>query len=380
MTRDPQFGKPVRILGIETSCDETGLALLEVSPPGPEGGWPAARILGQALHSQIDLHRLYGGVVPELASRDHLLRALPLLKTCLTEADCDLQDLDWIAVTEGPGLAGALLVGVSLAHGLAAALNKPLMGLHHLEGHLLSPLLDPHSSSLRFPFLALLVSGGHTQILQVDGVGQYRLLGETIDDAAGEAFDKSAQLLGLGYPGGPAIADWASRGRADRFDFPRPLKHRASLDFSFAGLKTSVLTQVQKLSAASGLSNRGADATGRASPLSDEDRADVAAGVQAAIVEVLVHKSMAALDQTGLRQLVISGGVSANQALRSALLKEAASRGAEVFFPPPSLCTDNGVMMAWAAGLRLFSPGTTAPRAGRIEARPRWDLASLATL
>ncbi|MFZ9140957.1 MAG: tRNA (adenosine(37)-N6)-threonylcarbamoyltransferase complex transferase subunit TsaD, partial [Burkholderiaceae bacterium] len=206
MTAEPQFGKPVRILGIETSCDETGLALLELCPPAQDGQWPTARVLGQALHSQIDLHKTYGGVVPELASRDHLLRIMPLLTTCLEQANTRLDQVDWIAVTEGPGLAGALLVGVSVAHGLAAALNKPLMGIHHLEGHLLSPLLDAGSQDLRFPFLALLVSGGHTQIMRVDGVGQYTLLGETIDDAAGEAFDKSAQLLGLGYPGGPAIS------------------------------------------------------------------------------------------------------------------------------------------------------------------------------
>ncbi|MFZ9104966.1 MAG: tRNA (adenosine(37)-N6)-threonylcarbamoyltransferase complex transferase subunit TsaD, partial [Burkholderiaceae bacterium] len=269
MTVRPTFGKPVRILGIETSCDETGLALLELSAPAPGSQWPTARVLGQALHSQIDLHKTYGGVVPELASRDHLLRIMPLLTSCLEQANSSLDQVDWIAVTEGPGLAGALLVGVSVAHGLAAALNKPLMGIHHLEGHLLSPLLDAGSQDLRFPFLALLVSGGHTQIMQVDGVGQYTLLGETIDDAAGEAFDKSAQLLGLGYPGGPAISKWAANGRADRFEFPRPLKHRPNLDFSFAGLKTAVLTQVQKLQ----------------TPLSDEDRADVAAGVQAAIVD-----------------------------------------------------------------------------------------------
>jgi N6-L-threonylcarbamoyladenine synthase len=237
------------------------------------------------------------------------------------------------------------------------------MGIHHLEGHLLSPLLDAGSQDLRFPFLALLVSGGHTQIMQVDGVGQYTLLGETIDDAAGEAFDKSAQLLGLGYPGGPAISKWAAKGRADRFEFPRPLKNRPNLDFSFAGLKTAVLTQVQKLQ----------------TPLSDEDRADVAAGVQAAIVDVLVHKCMAAMDQTGLKQLVISGGVSANALLRDQLLAAANKRGAKVFFPPLQLCTDNGVMIAWAAGLRLsqcmIRPETGDPQ---IMARPRWDLASLA--
>ncbi len=363
MTAEPQFGKPVRILGIETSCDETGLALLELGPPAQDGQWPKARVLGQALHSQIDLHKTYGGVVPELASRDHLLRIMPLLTTCLEQANTCLDEVDWIAVTEGPGLAGALLVGVSVAHGLAAALNKPLMGIHHLEGHLLSPLLDAGSQDLRFPFLALLVSGGHTQIMQVDGVGQYTLLGETIDDAAGEAFDKSAQLLGLGYPGGPAISKWAAKGRADRFEFPRPLKNRPNLDFSFAGLKTAVLTQVQKLQ----------------TPLSDEDRADVAAGVQAAIVDVLVHKCMAAMDQTGLKQLVISGGVSANALLRDRLLSAANKRGAKVFFPPLQLCTDNGVMIAWAAGLRL-SQSVVRPEAGdpQIMARPRWDLASLA--
>lgn len=349
-------GQSLRVLGIETSCDETGLAVIEIQPSASPLGPPSGRILGEALHSQIDLHEVYGGVVPELASRDHLLRLMPLLDRVLEEAGCSLTDLDLIAVTEGPGLAGALLVGVSVAHGLAAGLEKPVMGIHHLEAHLLSPLLDESGGSPTFPFLALLVSGGHTQLMRVDGIGRYSLLGETIDDAAGEAFDKTAQLMGLGYPGGPQIAQWAQKGNPRAFKLPRPLLNRPGLDFSFAGLKTAVLTQVSPLQ-----------------PMTDLSRADMAASLQEAIVDVLTSRCEAALTQAALRQLVVAGGVSANLRLRERLAEMAQRMGADVFFPAPRLCTDNGVMVAWAAGLRLLS-GQRGEPAGQLRARPRWPL------
>jgi len=353
----PEFGpladKPgLTLLGIETSCDETGVALVRLE--GKTG-----HILGQALHSQVALHAAYGGVVPELASRDHIVRLLPLTQQVLAEAGESWAAIDAIAYTQGPGLAGALLVGASVAQGLAAGLKKPLMGIHHLEGHLLSPLLG--ATDLDFPFLALLVSGGHTQIMQVNAVGDYLLLGETIDDAAGEAFDKTAQLLGLGYPGGPEIGKWAARGQAKRFDFPRPLLKRPDLDFSFAGLKTAVLTQVQKLKAAQAFD--------------DQAKADVAAGLQAAIVDVLVAKCRRALEQTGLKRLVVAGGVGANQELRQRLLDLGPGLGLKVVFPAPALCTDNGVMIAWAAALALRSGRALQPP-GAFSVKPRWLLAS----
>lgn len=345
------------VLGIETSCDETGLALLRVSSAQPIA---RAEILSQALHSQVELHRAYGGVVPELASRDHLLRLLPLLEKNLDDAGIRLEEIDRIAVTQGPGLSGALLVGLSLAHGLAAAIDRPVMPVHHLEGHLLSPLLVDQPPS--FPFVALLVSGGHTQLLFVERIGKYTLLGETIDDAAGEAFDKSAQLLGLGYPGGPEIAQLAKRGQTGHYALPRPLRHRPDLDFSFAGLKTAVLTQVKK--------------AGGFSQMSTQDLADLAAEVQAAIVDSLVTKSLRALETTKSRQLVVSGGVSANIELRRQLTQGALERGAEVFYPPVSLCTDNGVMIAWAAGLRALDQDLGG-HAGSFRAISRWPLESL---
>jgi len=350
------------ILGVETSCDETGLALLELDTPDqtstPQAYRPpSVRLLAQALHSQVDLHRLYGGVVPELASRDHLLRLMPLLEGVLREADRDLQDIKLIGVTQGPGLAGALLVGCSFAYGLAAAIDCPVTPVHHLEGHLLSPLFGV--DSLAFPFLALLVSGGHSQLLQVSGVGEYELLGETIDDAAGEAFDKSAQLLGLGYPGGPEIARLAQTGRAGRFALPRPLLGRPTLDLSFAGLKTAVLTQVKRAGGTAGLS--------------DVDKADIAAEAQQAIVDVLVAKSMAAVKQTGAQRLVVAGGVSANQLLRHQLDAACSKLKVSVHYPPISLCTDNGVMIAWAAGLRA-ALGDRGSAAGAFAVRPRWPL------
>jgi N6-L-threonylcarbamoyladenine synthase len=396
----------MHVLGIETSCDETGLALLELIPePTKRPGQKCqARLLGQALHSQTEMHERYGGVVPELASRDHMVRILPLLDECLRQAQVDLRDIHSLGVTQGPGLAGALWVGTSFAHGLGLALGKPVYPVHHLEGHLLSPLLrlvedegllplgqsgQPQPPSQAepatpdFPFVALLVSGGHSQFLEVAGIGEYKLLGETIDDAAGEAFDKSAQLLGLGYPGGPAIAKLAENGVPGRFRLPRPLLKKQGLDLSFAGLKTAVLTQVQKLG--------GTQALLRDDEESIQTRADLAAEVQAAIVELLCEKSMVALDQTGHSRLVVSGGVSANKAMRSQLLQAAEKRSAQVFFPPPALCTDNGVMIAWAAGLRslhgLYQSGCerttdalTQDLAGPLlgmQVRPRWPLEEL---
>jgi len=348
----------MHILGIETSCDETGLALVELSPAAHPASLPRARVLAEALHTQMAMHAAYGGVVPELASRDHLLRINPLLNRILDASGCTLQAIDVVAYTQGPGLAGALLVGASLAHGLGAGMGRPVMGVHHLEGHLVSPLLTPDWDEDPFPFLALLVSGGHTQILAVRALGDYELLGETIDDAAGEAFDKSAQILGLGYPGGPQIAQWALRGQPGRFSLPRPLKHRVGLDFSFAGLKTAVLTQARRCP----------------QPLSDLDRADLAAETEAAIVDVLVAKSLSAVRETGIQTLVVAGGVSANLRLREQLTQGLQEVGGRVRFPPPSLCTDNGVMIAWAAGLRILTGLEQPRRAGRFGVHPRWPL------
>ena len=348
------------VLGVETSCDETGVALLEVTSGASPEDIPRGLIRGQALHSQVDLHRLYGGVVPELASRDHLLRLLPLLEQTLHEAGCRPEEIDRVAVTQGPGLAGALLVGTGFAYGLAAALKRPVMPVHHLEGHLLSPLLE--APGLGFPFVALLVSGGHTQLLEVVDVGAYTLLGETIDDACGEAFDKSAQLLGLGYPGGPEIARLAETGCLGRFPLPRPLLNRQTLDFSFAGLKTAVLTHVKK--------------AGGLVALDGQDRADLAAETQRAIVDVLVAKAMDALSATGHQRLVVAGGVSANKLLRLQLTARAEALGASVYFPPVSLCTDNGVMIAWAAGLRGLR-GDPGGAPGAFAVRPRWPLEAL---
>jgi N6-L-threonylcarbamoyladenine synthase len=333
----------VLVLGIETSCDETGVALYD----------EARGLLAQQLHSQVDMHRAYGGVVPELASRDHIRRVLPLLQACLAEAGCALQDIDGIAVTVGPGLAGALLVGASVGHGLGLALGKPVVGVHHLEGHLLSPLLSDPAPA--FPFVALLVSGGHTQLMRVGGFGDYALLGETLDDAAGEAFDKTAQLLGLGYPGGPALSKLADTGHPYRYKLPRPMMNSGDLEFSFSGLKTAVLTLVKK----EGL----------------ENKADIAAGFQAAVVDVLAGKCLAALKRTGLKRLVVAGGVGANRALRARLDTEMAQRDFTVFYPPLELCTDNGAMIAFAGGMR-FAEGLTAAD-GRFGIRPRWELSEL---
>jgi N6-L-threonylcarbamoyladenine synthase len=335
----------VLILGIETSCDETGVALYDRD----------SGLLAHALHSQIDMHRAFGGVVPELASRDHIRRVLPLVDECLARAGRRKADIDAIAVTEGPGLAGALLVGASIGHALAWVLGKPVVGVHHLEGHLLSPLLA--TPAPEFPFIALLVSGGHTQLMRVDGLGQYALLGETLDDAAGEAFDKTAQLLGLGYPGGPAVSRLADFGVSGAVRFPRPLLHSKGLNFSFSGLKTAVLTAVRRI-----------DNT------CEQARADIALGFVDAVVDVLALKSFAALDQSGLRRLVVAGGVGANRQLRARLAEDAAARGVELFFPPQSLCTDNGAMIARAGLARLEG---RVSRSLAFAARPRWDLTTV---
>ena len=343
------------VLGFESSCDETGVALVDAAGDG------VPRLLAHALYSQIDMHQAYGGVVPELASRDHIRRVLPLTSQVLSEAGCSLGDVDVIAYTRGPGLAGALLVGAGVACALAASLGKPVMGVHHLEGHLLSPFLS--ADPPEFPFVALLVSGGHTQLMRVDRVGSYDILGETIDDAAGEAFDKSAKLMGLPYPGGPHLSKLAEQGDAAAFKLPRPLLHSGNLDFSFAGLKTAVLTQAKKLG--DELENR---------------KADLAASTQAAIVDVLVKKSMSAMAQTGLKRLVVAGGVGANALLRSQLNAECYRRGIRVHYPELHLCTDNGAMIALAAGMRLQA-GLETPNANPVgytfDVRPRWTLGDL---
>ena len=345
------------VLGIESSCDETGVALVETSEDA------APRLLSHALYSQIAMHQAYGGVVPELASRDHIRRVLPLTQQVMQGAERSLADVDMVAYTRGPGLAGALLVGAGVACSLAAALGKPVLGVHHLEGHLLSPFLS--ADPPEFPFVALLVSGGHTQLIRVDRVGSYELLGESIDDAAGEAFDKSAKLMGLPYPGGPHLARLALAGDPAAFKLPRPLLHSGNLDFSFAGLKTAVLTQAKKLGAQ--LENR---------------KADLAASTQAAIVEVLVKKTLAALSQTALKRLVVAGGVGANAMLRSQLDAACAQRGVRVHYPELEFCTDNGAMIALAAGMRLEAGLVTrdAPqRQYTFDVKPRWSLAEFQT-
>jgi N6-L-threonylcarbamoyladenine synthase len=338
------------VLGIESSCDETGLALYD-----SERG-----LLAHALHSQIAMHRDYGGVVPELASRDHIRRALPLLEEVLTRAGARGADVDAIAFTQGPGLAGALLVGASVANALAMAWDKPTIGIHHLEGHLLSPLLV--EAPPPFPFVALLVSGGHTQLMRVTDVGIYETLGETVDDAAGEAFDKTAKLLGLGYPGGPEVSRLAEYGTPGAVELPRPMLHSGDLDFSFSGLKTAVLTQVKKLG----------------QNVCEQAKADLARGFVDAAVDVLVAKSLAALKKTHLTRLVVAGGVGANRQLRDALSQAAQKRRFDVHYPDLSLCTDNGAMIALAGALRLQRWPEQASRDYAFTVKPRWDLASLA--
>ncbi|HTJ99674.1 MAG TPA: tRNA (adenosine(37)-N6)-threonylcarbamoyltransferase complex transferase subunit TsaD [Bordetella sp.] len=341
------------ILGFESSCDETGVAAVCT-----ERG-----LLAHALHTQIAMHQEYGGVVPELASRDHVRRVVPLTRQVLREAGLTVKDIDAVAYTAGPGLAGALLVGASVAQAFAWARDLPAIAVHHLEGHLLSPMLaDPRPD---FPFVALLVSGGHTQLMRVDGVGRYTLLGETLDDAAGEAFDKSAKLLGLGYPGGPALAMRAEQGDPTRFDLPRPMLHSGDLDFSFSGLKTAVLTRVKAIEQMEG-------------PPDAATVADLAAATQAAIVDVLAAKAARALKETGLRRLVVAGGVGANKALRERLAASLPRLKAQAYFPPLSLCTDNGAMIAFAAAERVKAGLAVLDRGDHaFTVRPRWALEDL---
>ncbi|MBL8446968.1 MAG: tRNA (adenosine(37)-N6)-threonylcarbamoyltransferase complex transferase subunit TsaD [Zoogloeaceae bacterium] len=335
----------MRVIGIETSCDETGVAVYDTD----QG------LLAHRLHSQIDLHAEYGGVVPELASRDHIRRLPTLIREVLADAKLTHVDLDAVAYTAGPGLAGALLVGASMARSLAFVLKIPAVAIHHLEGHLLSPLLG--DQGLTFPFVALLVSGGHTQIMDVQGVGDYRLLGETVDDAAGEAFDKVAKLLGLPYPGGPQLSQLAEGGRPGRFALPRPMKQSGDLNFSFSGLKTAVLTERR----------RSADC--------EASQADLAAEFQEAVVDVLVAKATAALESCRRKTLVVAGGVGANRRLRAKLDATGRCHGFEVIYPPPELCTDNGAMIALAGALRLKG-GWRADNGLKICVLPRWALAT----
>ena len=339
----------MRILGIETSCDETGVAIYD-----EEKG-----LIANQLHTQIALHADYGGVVPELASRDHIRKLAPLLQAALQEAHLTAKDIDSIAYTSGPGLVGALLVGSTVARSLAYAWNIPAIGVHHMEGHLLAPMLEenpPH-----FPFVALLVSGGHTQLVRVDGVGRYELLGESIDDAAGEAFDKTAKLLGLDYPGGAALARLALKGTPNRFAFPRPMTDRPGLDFSFSGLKTFAANTLHQVVQEEG-------------ELTEQSKADIAYAFQEAVVDTLAIKCKRALKQTGLKRLVIAGGVSANKQLRQTLAELMQQLGGEVFYPQPQFCTDNGAMIAYAGFLRL-KQGQQQDLA--IEVRPRWAMTEL---
>lgn len=337
------------VLGVESSCDETGLALYDTD----------RGLLAHALHSQVAMHEEYGGVVPELASRDHIRRALPLLEQVLDKAGMEKSSIDAVAYTQGPGLAGALLVGSSVACSLALALGKPVLGVHHLEGHLLSPLLA--SEPPEFPFIALLVSGGHTQLMRVDGVGRYTLLGETLDDAAGEAFDKSAKLLGLGYPGGPAISRLAEFGDPNAYTLPRPMLHTKDFNFSFSGLKTAVLTVVKS----------------HAANICEQDKANIARGFVDAIVDVLTAKCVNALRHTGLKRLVIAGGVGANAQLRASLNAAAAKKKFRVYYPELEFCTDNGAMIAFAGALRLKANPQAAQHDYSFNVRPRWPLDEL---
>jgi len=350
-----QSRPPMLVLGIETSCDETGVALYDSAV-----ATPSRALLAHRLHSQVAMHEAYGGVVPELASRDHIRRLLPLVEGVLADAGRTRADIDAIACTEGPGLAGALLVGTGFAHALAYALDVPVIGIHHLEGHLLAPLMADAAPT--FPFVALLVSGGHTQLMKVDDVGVYTLLGETLDDAAGEAFDKTAMLLGLPYPGGPSLARLAEFGDEKAFAFPRPMLHSGNLDFSFSGLKTAVATAVR-----------------RAGNVCDAVRADVAASFQRAVVDVLVAKSMAALEQAGVDRLVVAGGVGANRLLRTEIDAAATKRGATVHIPAPEWCTDNGAMIALAGALRLERGAGREAATRAFFVRPRWPLGDVAS-
>jgi len=342
----------MRVLGIETSCDETGIAIYD-----SELG-----LLAHALYSQVKLHAEYGGVVPELASRDHVRKILPMIRKVLNEADCDKHSIDAIAYTAGPGLIGALMVGGAVAHALAYAWKVPVLGVHHMEGHLLAPMLEENPPS--FPFLALLVSGGHTQLVSVQAIGEYEILGESVDDAAGEAFDKAAKMLDLDYPGGPRLATLAEQGNPERFRFPRPMTDRPGLDFSFSGLKTFTLNTVQQHRQSDGLPD-------------DQTMADIAWAFQDAVVDTLVIKCRRALEQTGLKTLVIAGGVSANVVLRQRLERALAKMGAKVFYARNEFCTDNGAMIAYAGCQRLLA----GQRDGlAVRAVPRWPLDTLPRL
>ena len=345
----------MKVLGIESSCDETGVAVYDTGPGAdPDSGPRQAGLLAHAVYSQIALHAEYGGVVPELASRDHVRKLLPLVRQTLAEAGLGVSEIDGVAYTAGPGLVGALLVGAGVARSLAWALDVPAIGVHHMEGHLLAPLMEDDPPQP--PFVALLVSGGHTQLVAVDGIGEYRLLGETLDDAAGEAFDKTAKLMGLPYPGGPQLAALAEQGVPGRFRFARPMTNRPGLDFSFSGLKTQVL-----------LAWQGSDQ-------SAQTRADIARGFEDAVVDTLAIKCERALDAAGSDVIVVSGGVGANRRLRARLHEMAAARGGRACFPRPSLCTDNGAMIAFAGALRLQAGQHDGPA---VHVTPRWDMASL---
>lgn len=345
----------MRVLGIETSCDETGVAIYDTAHSGGSG------LLADALYSQMDMHAEYGGVVPELASRDHTRKLLPLIDEVLTAANLTRQALDGIAYTAGPGLVGALMVGAATAHGMARALDIPVLGVHHMEGHLLAPMLE--NDAPEFPFVALLVSGGHTQLVSVEGIGSYQLLGESVDDAAGEAFDKAAKMLGLPYPGGPHVAKLAEQGDPKRLRFPRPMTDRPGLDFSFSGLKTHTLTAIRDLQSHHALD--------------EQTRADVARAFEEAVVDTLVIKCRRALDQTGLKRIVMAGGVSANTRLRERLAVECSKRDATAYYPRGRFCTDNGAMIAYAGAQRLAAGERDAP--GQMQARPRWPLDQLVT-
>lgn len=341
----------MRVLGIETSCDETGVALYD-----SEQG-----LLADVLYSQVAMHNEYGGVVPELASRDHVRKLLPLVQQVLEQAGLPVSGLDGLAYTSGPGLMGALMVGAATGRALAYGWGIPAIGVHHMEGHLLAPMLEPDPPC--FPFVALLVSGGHTQLVQVTGVGEYRLLGESLDDAAGEAFDKAAKMLGLDYPGGPYIAALAEQGQRGRLQFPRPMTDRPGLDFSFSGLKTFTRNTIEQLRSQG--------------PLTDQDRADIACAFEEAVVDTLAIKCRRALQQTGLKQLVIAGGVSANQRLRQRLEQIVSQQNARLFYARAQFCTDNGAMIAYAGCQRLLA-GQRADLA--IDIRPRWPLSVLPAL
>ena len=344
----PSVGKHMKVLGIETSCDETGVAIYDAA-----GG-----LLAHRLYSQVPVHARYGGVVPELASRDHIRKLLPLVQETLDEAGIQGKDLDGVAYTAGPGLIGALLVGGTVAEGLAFGWGIPAIPVHHMEAHLLAAMLEDRVPE--FPFVALLVSGGHSMLVDVASPGDYKVLGQTLDDAAGEAFDKTAKLLGLPYPGGPALAELATRGQSARFNFPRPMLKKPGLDFSFSGLKTAVMLAVRELE--------------ETRPLTESDRAAIAKSFEEAVVDTLVAKAARAMQQTGYKALVVAGGVGANRSLRTELRASLEAGGSRVFYPRPELCTDNGAMIAYA-GLQRLQAGHVS--SGAVQARPRWELEDL---